>query len=89
MSTPHINSKKNDFSDIVLMPGDPKRAKYIAEKYLTQCVQINDTRLMLAYTGLYKNKKISIMSHGIGIPSAMLYTRELIVEFNVKKIIFY
>lgn len=87
MSTPHINSKKHDFSDIVLMPGDPLRAKYIAEKYLSQCIQINNTRLMLAYTGFYKNKKISIMSHGIGIPSASLYTRELIVEFNVKKII--
>ncbi|AEO08872.1 purine nucleoside phosphorylase [Buchnera aphidicola str. Ak (Acyrthosiphon kondoi)] len=87
MSTPHINSKKNDFSDIVLMPGDPVRAKYIAEKYLDNYVQVNNTRLMLAYTGLYKNRKISIMSHGIGIPSASLYARELIVEFNVKKII--
>ncbi|AEO08308.1 purine-nucleoside phosphorylase [Buchnera aphidicola] len=87
MSTPHINSKKHDFSDIVLMPGDPVRAKYIAEKYLNKYVQINNTRLMLAYTGFYKNKKISIMSHGIGIPSASLYSRELITEFNVKKII--
>ncbi|QCI22965.1 purine-nucleoside phosphorylase [Buchnera aphidicola] len=87
MSTPHINSKKNDFSDVVLMPGDPVRAKYIAEKYLNNYVQVNNTRLMLAYTGFYKNRKISIMSHGIGIPSASLYTRELIVEFNVKKIL--
>lgn len=87
MSTPHINSKKNDFSDVVLMPGDPVRAKYIAEKYLSKYIQINNTRLMLAYTGFYKNKKISIMSHGIGIPSASLYSRELITEFNVKKII--
>lgn len=87
MSTPHINSKKNDFSDIVLMPGDPVRAKYISEKYLNNSIQINNTRLMLAYTGFYKNRKVSIMSHGIGIPSASLYTRELIVEFNVKKII--
>lgn len=87
MSTPHINSKKNDFSDVVFMPGDPVRAKYIAEKYLDNCVQVNNTRLMLAYTGFYKSRKISIMSHGIGIPSASLYARELIVEFNVKKII--
>ncbi|QCI24043.1 purine-nucleoside phosphorylase [Buchnera aphidicola (Macrosiphoniella sanborni)] len=87
MSTPHINSKNNDFSDIVLMPGDPVRAKYIAEKYLSKCIQINNTRLMFAYTGFYKNKKISIMSHGIGIPSAALYTHELISTFNVKKII--
>lgn len=87
MCTFHINSKKNDFSDIVLMPGDPIRAKYIAENYLSNFQQINKTRLMLAYTGYYKNKKISVMSHGIGIPSASLYTRELITEYNVKKII--
>jgi purine-nucleoside phosphorylase len=85
--TLHINSKKNDFSEIVLMPGDPIRAKYIAENYLNDYFQINTTRLMLAYTGYYKKKKISIMSHGIGIPSASLYTRELIVEYNVKKIV--
>jgi len=87
VSTPHINSKKNDFSDIVLMPGDPLRAKYITEKYLKNYIQVNNTRLMLAYTGFYKDRKISIMSHGIGIPSASLYVKELITEFNVKKII--
>jgi purine-nucleoside phosphorylase len=87
VSTVHINSQKNDFSDIVLMPGDPVRAKYIAEKYLDNYIQINNTRLMLAYTGFYKNKKISVMSHGIGIPSASLYVRELISEYHVKKII--
>ncbi|ANZ22723.1 purine nucleoside phosphorylase DeoD-type [Buchnera aphidicola (Diuraphis noxia)] len=87
MSTLHINSKKNDFSDIVLMPGDPLRAKYIAENYLNNFYQINNTRLMLAYTGFYKNRKVSIMSHGIGIPSASLYVRELIVGYDVKKII--
>lgn len=83
----HINSKKNNFSDIVLMPGDPLRAKYIAENYLDNFIEINNTRLMLGYTGYYKDKKISIMSHGIGIPSALIYTRELIKEYNVKKII--
>ncbi|QCI20661.1 purine-nucleoside phosphorylase [Buchnera aphidicola (Brachycaudus cardui)] len=87
MSTPHIDSQKNDFSDVVLMPGDPVRAKYIAKNYLSNCVQINSTRLMLAYTGFYKNKKVSVMSHGIGIPSASLYVRELILEYNVKKIV--
>ncbi|QFQ32343.1 purine-nucleoside phosphorylase [Buchnera aphidicola] len=87
MSTFHINSKKNDFSDTILMPGDPIRAKYIAENYLNNFKQINKTRLMLAYTGYYKDKKISVMSHGIGIPSATLYVRELITEYNVKKII--
>lgn len=87
MPTLHIKSEKKAFSNIVLMPGDPVRAKYIAENYLENPVQINDTRLMLAYTGYYKNKKISVMSHGIGIPSASLYVRELILEYNVKKII--
>lgn len=87
MPTPHIDSKKDDFSDVVIMPGDPVRAKHIAENYLNNSIQINSTRLMLAYTGYYKNKKISVMSHGIGIPSASLYSRELIVEYNVKKII--
>ena len=82
-----INSQKNDFSDVVLMPGDPVRARYIAEKYLNNYIEVNNTRLMLAYTGFYKNRKVSIMSHGIGIPSASLYVRELIVEFNVKKVI--
>lgn len=87
MSTLHINSKKNAFSEVILMPGDPVRAKYIAENYLDNFKQINKTRLMLAYTGFYKDKKISIMSHGIGIPSAALYVRELITEYDVKKII--
>lgn len=87
MPTLHIKSEKNAFSNIVLMPGDPIRAKYIAENYLEKTIQINDTRLMLAYTGYYKSKKISIMSHGIGIPSASLYARELITEYKVKKII--
>ncbi|MBZ2279125.1 purine-nucleoside phosphorylase, partial [Buchnera aphidicola] len=87
MSTPHIDSKKNSFSNIVLMSGDPIRIKYIAENYLYDVVQINNTRLMLAYSGFYKNKKISLMSHGIGMPSASLYVRELITEYNVNHII--
>lgn len=87
MSTPHIHSKKNDFSDIVLMSGDPLRVKYIAENYLENYLQINSTRLMLGYTGFYKKRKISVMSHGIGMPSASLYVKELITEYNVKKII--
>lgn len=87
MPTLHIKSEKNSFSEIVLMPGDPIRARYIAENYLDNVIQINDTRLMLGYTGYFKNKKISIMSHGIGIPSASLYVRELLVDYNVKKII--
>ncbi|CAL4325506.1 purine-nucleoside phosphorylase [Buchnera aphidicola] len=87
MSTPHIDSKKNAFSETVLMCGDPIRARYIAENYLYDAKKINNIRLMLAYTGYFKNKKVSIMSHGIGMPSAVLYVRELILEYNVKNII--
>ncbi|CAL4325860.1 Purine nucleoside phosphorylase DeoD-type [Buchnera aphidicola (Protaphis terricola)] len=87
MPTFHISSKKGDFSDTILMPGDPIRAKYIAKNYLDDFKKINETRLMLAYTGYYKNKKISVMSHGIGIPSSALYVKELISYYNVKKII--
>ncbi|WP_343190278.1 purine-nucleoside phosphorylase [Buchnera aphidicola (Mollitrichosiphum nigrofasciatum)] len=87
MTTLHINAKLKDFSKRVLIAGDPLRVKYIAEKYFKNSVQITNVRSMLGYTGMYKNKKISIMSHGIGIPSCMLYVQELIKYFNVKKII--
>ncbi|WP_343189423.1 purine-nucleoside phosphorylase [Buchnera aphidicola] len=87
MSTIHINACKNDFSDKVIISGDPKRVKYIAKKYLKNVIKINEIRFILGYTGYYKNKKISIMSHGIGIPSCLLYVQELIQYYNVKKII--
>ncbi|CAL4325437.1 Purine nucleoside phosphorylase DeoD-type [Buchnera aphidicola (Eriosoma grossulariae)] len=85
--TIHINANKDDFSDIVLMPGDPLRAKYIAEKYLTDSVLVNNTRAMLGFTGYYKKCKISVLSHGIGIPSCSIYVYELVKSYNVKKII--
>ncbi|CUR53502.1 Purine nucleoside phosphorylase DeoD-type [Serratia symbiotica] len=87
MTTPHINAQKKDFSDIALMPGDPLRAKYIAEKFLNNIRKINNIRGMLGFIGTYKNRRISIMSHGIGIPSCSIYVRELITKFGVKKII--
>ncbi|ANF17239.1 hypothetical protein XW81_02485 [Buchnera aphidicola (Schlechtendalia chinensis)] len=87
MATPHINAKKGDFSDFVLMPGDPIRAKYIAENYLDNFREVTNVRSMLGFTGIYKGKRISIMSHGIGIPSCLVYVKELITEYNVKKII--
>ncbi len=87
MATPHINAKAGDFAETVLMPGDPLRAKYIAEKYLERAKQVCDVRNMFGYTGTYKGEKISVMGHGMGIPSASIYTHELISEYGVKNII--
>ncbi|WP_343152674.1 purine-nucleoside phosphorylase [Buchnera aphidicola] len=87
MITPHINSKKNDFSDLVLISGDPLRVQYIAKNYLVNVFQINTVRSMVGYTGKYKGRIISLMSHGIGMPSCCLYVSELIKFYKVKKII--
>ncbi|AAO27188.1 purine nucleoside phosphorylase [Buchnera aphidicola str. Bp (Baizongia pistaciae)] len=87
MVTPHINAKKGDFSDCVLMPGDPLRARYIAKNYLKNAIEVTNIRSMLGYTGRYKGHRISVMSHGIGIPSSLIYVKELVSEYNVKKII--
>ena len=85
--TPHISAQKGDFAKTVLMPGDPKRAEYIAEKYLQNAKLITDVRGMKGYTGEYKGKKISLMSHGMGIPSASIYTYELLHGYDVENII--
>ena len=87
MPTPHIESKKSDIAEIVLMPGDPLRARYIAEKYLKDYRLVNKTRNMYFYTGYYKRKKITIASSGMGIPSMGIYAYELIKFYDVKKII--
>ncbi|CAL4325253.1 purine-nucleoside phosphorylase [Buchnera aphidicola] len=87
MVTPHINSKKSDFSDFVLISGDPIRVQYIAKNYLENVRQINTVRSMVGFTGTYKGKIISLMSHGIGMPSCCLYVSELINFYKVKKII--
>ncbi|MBS9777929.1 MAG: purine-nucleoside phosphorylase [Gammaproteobacteria bacterium] len=87
MATPHINAERGDFADVVLMPGDPLRAKYIAETYLEDVKQVCDVRSMLGFTGTYKGRKISVMGHGMGIPSCSIYATELIKDFGVKKII--
>ncbi|TXR54341.1 purine-nucleoside phosphorylase [Reinekea thalattae] len=87
MATPHIKAEMGAFADTVLMPGDPLRAKYIAETFLTNVVQVNDVRNMLGYTGEYKGQKISVMGSGMGIPSISIYAKELITEFGVKNII--
>lgn len=87
MATPHINAERGDFADVVLMPGDPLRAKYIAETFLENAIEVNNVRGMLGFTGTYKGRRISVMGHGMGIPSCSIYTKELITEFGVKKII--
>jgi len=87
MPSKHINAQAGDFAETVIMPGDPLRAKYIAEKYLNDIKQVNDVRSMLGFTGKYKEKPLSIMGHGMGIPSVSIYATELINEFGVKNII--
>ncbi|WP_367987839.1 purine-nucleoside phosphorylase [Vibrio sp. NTOU-M3] len=82
-----IRSNPGDFAETVIMPGDPLRAKYIAEKYLENAVEVNNVRNMLGYTGSYKGKRLSVMAHGMGIPSISMYAYELINEFGVKNLI--
>ncbi|ABV36536.1 purine nucleoside phosphorylase [Shewanella sediminis HAW-EB3] len=85
--TPHINASLNDIAEIVLMPGDPLRAKYIAENYLEDARLVSDVRNMFAFTGFYKGVRISVMGHGMGIPSVSIYAHELIHEYGAKKLI--
>ncbi|MCT8353041.1 purine-nucleoside phosphorylase [Photorhabdus kayaii] len=87
MATPHINAEMGDFADVVLMPGDPLRAKYIAETFLENARQVNDVRGMLGFTGTYKGRPISVMGHGMGIPSCSIYAKELITDFGAKVLI--
>ncbi|MBQ3474737.1 MAG: purine-nucleoside phosphorylase [Bacilli bacterium] len=82
MST-HIGANKEDISNLVLICGDPLRSKYIAENYLDDYKLVNEVRGMYGYTGFYKGKRISVMSHGMGIPSAGIYTYELFNEYDV------
>ncbi len=85
--TPHINAEDGAFAKTVLMPGDPLRAKYIAENFLDNPKLVTDVRNMLGYTGEYRGKKISVMGSGMGIPSISIYAKELITEYGVEKII--
>ena len=87
MPTPHIESKLDDIAKIVLMPGDPKRAEYIAKNYLTDIKLVNEVRGMTAYTGYYENKRITIFPSGMGIPSMSIYSHELFNFYDVDCII--
>ena len=87
MATKHMNAAPGDFADTVLMPGDPLRAQYIAETYLDGARRVTDVRNMWGYTGEYKGRPVSVMAHGMGIPSVSIYCTELITEYDVKRVI--
>ncbi len=86
MATAHINAAPGDFAETVLMPGDPLRAEYIAKTFLDDARRVSDVRNMWGYTGTYRGKAISVMAHGMGIPSASIYTHELITAYGVKRV---
>ncbi|MCQ2384296.1 MAG: purine-nucleoside phosphorylase [Paludibacteraceae bacterium] len=85
--TPHIEAQYGEIAETVIMAGDPLRAKFMTERYLTDAKLINQVRGMLGYTGYYNGKRISIMGHGMGIPSIGIYTYELFNFYDVKTII--
>ncbi|NEV94978.1 purine-nucleoside phosphorylase [Psychroflexus sp. YR1-1] len=86
MST-HIEAKKGEVAKTVLLPGDPMRAKWIAETFLDNPKCYNDVRGMLGFTGAYKGKRVSVQGTGMGIPSALIYCHELINDYGVKNLI--
>lgn len=83
----HINAKKGDIADTILLPGDPLRAKYIAETFLEDVTLYNEVRNMFGYTGTYKGKRISVQGTGMGVPSISIYVTELMQEYDVQKLI--
>ena len=87
MSTPHNEANIGDFAKTVVMPGDPLRAKYIVENFFDDYKLVNQVRGMYAYTGTYKGKKLSVMAHGMGMPSVGIYTYELYKFYDVENII--
>lgn len=87
MSTPHNKANKGDFAKTVIMPGDPLRAKYIVENFFDDYKLLNDVRGMFAYTGTYKGKTLSVMAHGMGMPSIGIYSYELYKFYDVENII--
>jgi purine-nucleoside phosphorylase len=85
--TPHISASAGDFAPSVLLPGDPLRAKHIAENFLHDVRQVNDVRNMLGFTGTYQGIPVSVMGTGMGIPSASIYATELVNEYGVERLI--
>ncbi len=87
MPTPHLSAEPGEFAEAVLLPGDPLRAQHIAERCLTDARQVNAVRNALAYTGTYRGMEVSVLGTGMGIPSASIYTRELVVEYGVRRLV--
>ena len=87
MPTPHIEAQAGEFAETVLMPGDPLRAKFIADNFLDDAKCITQVRNMLGYTGTYKGKRVSVMGSGMGVPSISIYATELFKDYGVEKII--
>jgi len=87
MATKHMNAAPGDFAETVLMPGDPLRAQYIADTYIDGARRVTDVRNMWGFTGEYKGMPVSIMAHGMGIPSVSIYCTELITDYEVKRLI--
>ncbi len=87
MATKHMNAAPGDFASTVLMPGDPLRAKYIADNWLDGVRRVTDVRNMWGFTGTYKGMPVSVMAHGMGIPSASIYCSELIGEYGVRRVV--
>ncbi len=87
MSTPHNEAKYGEIARRVLMPGDPLRAKFIAETFLKNVKLVNEVRNMYAYTGIYKEKELTIMASGMGMPSMGIYSYELFSHYDVEQII--
>jgi purine-nucleoside phosphorylase len=83
----HIGAKKGQIAETVLLPGDPLRAKWIADTFLEDVICYNEVRGMLGSTGMYKGKKVSVQGTGMGIPSALIYSKELITEYGVQNLI--
>ncbi len=83
----HIEAKKGAIAESILLPGDPLRAKWIADTFLENVVCYNKVRGMLGFTGIYKGKRVSVQGTGMGIPSALIYANELITQFGVKNLI--
>lgn len=87
MSTPHIAAPPGGFSDVCLLPGDPLRARYVAERFLDAAALITSVRNMEGYTGTYRGRRVSVMGTGMGIPSTLIYATELIRDYGVTSLV--
>lgn len=87
MPTPHISAQPGDFAEAVLMPGDPLRAEHIANTFFKDARRVTDVRNVWGYTGTWQGRRVSVMAHGMGIPSCSIYATELIREYGVKTLI--